>query len=437
MLVYSFYLICGSLCCYIACMFLLPNKLLLGQKITIFAYILLVSCFLEQYIGQMISLVSVTGIMLLLTVFTHGDLLCLICSLTGYLYAVAFNYLFQWAFNSVFHVSTENWFSHEKLAIGFSVFYCFFCGVTTKLLGNFLHLRLKENELLHERRLMSGLFAYLVVLTSLFILNISYGGALGYSYGVIALSGIIFLSLFLLTVFLLLEIYEKALQIQQKKSQLAQFENLQLYTKKIEESYGAMRRFKHDYLNILTTLELFIKEGDLQGLKEYYFNKILSARHGLAASDTKLESLSRIGNTELKSLVSSKLIYSMELGIHTDIEVKEPVGELFIDSLDLARVLGIFLDNAIEAALETDEKGLRFCMVYTDDVLKVIIQNTSKPLTVSIYDLNQQGISGKGENRGIGLFNAEKLLAGYSNVVWDTVYEKPWFSQRLMITRCN
>lgn len=117
--------------------------------------------------------------------------------------------------------------------------------------------------------------------------------------------------------------------------------------------------------------------------------------------------------------------------------MKEPVGELFIDSLDLARVLGIFLDNAIEAAQETDEKGLRFCMVYTDDVLKIIIQNTSKPLTVSIYDLNQQGISGKGENRGIGLFNAEKLLAGYSNVVWDTVYEKPWFSQRLMITRCN
>lgn len=70
-------------------------------------------------------------------------------------------------------------------------------------------------------------------------------------------------------------------------------------------------------------------------------------------------------------------------------------------------------------------------MVYTDDVLKVIIQNTSKPLTVSIYDLNQQGISGKGENRGIGLFNAEKLLAGYSNVVWDTVYENHGFRRDL------
>jgi len=50
-------------------------------------------------------------------------------------------------------------------------------------------------------------------------------------------------------------------------------------TKKIEESYGAMRRFKHDYLNILTTLELFIKEGDLQGLKEYYLtNFVCQAR---------------------------------------------------------------------------------------------------------------------------------------------------------------
>lgn len=52
MLVYSFYLICGSLCCYIACMFLLPNKLLLGQKIMIFAYILLVSCFLDNILDK-------------------------------------------------------------------------------------------------------------------------------------------------------------------------------------------------------------------------------------------------------------------------------------------------------------------------------------------------------------------------------------------------
>lgn len=436
-MVYTFYLICGSLCCYIACMFLLPYQLLLRQKIIIFMYILWVSCFLDQYIGQMVSFVNVMGIMLLLTIFTRGDLLSLICSLTGYLYAVAFNYLLQWLVNVVFHISTENWFSHEKLAIGFSVFYCIFCCVTTMLLGKFLRLKLKKNELFHERRLMAGLLFYLTLLTVLFTLNITYGEFLGYSYGVIALSGVIFFTLFLMTVFLLIGIYKKTLQMQQKKNQLAQFENLQLYTKKIEESYGAMRRFKHDYLNILTTLDLFIKEDNMPALKEYYCNKILPARHELTESDTKLEALSRIKSLELKSLVSSKLIYSMELGIHTDIEVKERVEELFIDSLDLARVLGIFLDNAIEAALETDEKVLRFCMVYGGDKLTVIIQNTSKPLSVVISDLNQPGISGKGENRGIGLFNAEKLLDKCPNVMWDTVYDEPWFTQTLTITRCN
>lgn len=434
-LAYIFYLICGSICCYISCTFLLPKRLSLWQKTAIFVYILLLTSFLNQYIGQMTSIVNIIGIMLLLAAFTEGDLLSLICSLAGYLYIVAFNYLFQWLVIVTLRISTENWLSNNKLAIGFSVFYCAFCGITMKLIGDFLRLRLKENELFRERKLMIGLFLYLLMLTFLFVLNISYGEFLGYSYGVVALSGIIFLSLFLLTVFLLTEIYKITLQIQQKKNRMAQFENLQLYTKKLEDSYRAMRRFKHDYLNILTTLDLFIQDDDLPALKDYYYDKILQTRYEITESDTQLESLSRIKNTELKSLVSSKLIYSIEVGIKTEIEVKEPVEDLLMDSLTLARVLGIFLDNAIEAAWEAEDKKLRFCMAYKEESLIILVQNTSKPLSIPVSELNKPGISEKGENRGIGLHNAAELIGDSSNVIWDTVFEEPWFTQCLTITR--
>lgn len=432
---YIFYLICGSICCYISCMFLLPKRLHWWQKTIVFLYILWCTSYLNQYIGQMITLVNIIGIMILLAVFTNCELLSLICSLTGYLYAVSFNYLFQWLTILMLHISTENWLSNHKLAIGFSVFYCFFCGITLKLSGDFLRLRLKENEMFREKRLMTGLFIYLMMLTFLFILNISYGESLGYSYGVIALSGIIFLSLFFLTVFLLTEIYKIALQIQQKKNQMALFENMQSYTKKLEDSYGAMRRFKHDYLNILSTLDLFMKEDNMPALKAYYYDKILQTRHEMTKSDTQLESLSRIQNTELKSLVSSKLIYSIEAGIKTEIEVKEPVCELFMDSLVLARVLGIFLDNAVEAALEAEDKRLHFCMAYQEDSLIIVVRNTSKPLAFPLSIVNKAGISGKGENRGIGLYNAEELLNACPNVIWDTAFDEPWFMQCLTITQ--
>lgn len=74
-------------------------------------------------------------------------------------------------------------------------------------------------------------FLYMILLTFLFILNISYGDYLGYSYGMIALSGIIFLMLFLMTGLVVFTIYKKTLLNQQMKSREAQYENSQRYTK--------------------------------------------------------------------------------------------------------------------------------------------------------------------------------------------------------------
>lgn len=436
---YLSFLISGSLCSYFSCVFLLPYRLPVKQQLTVFIYICLVNSLFYERIGQIVTFLTIGGAVLLLMVFTKGNLLGIICSLWGYLYSVTFNYLFQWLISVILNLNIETVLTNETLAIGFSVFYCTYCGITIKLIGNVIRPKLKEieSEFRSDQRLMAEVLFYMTLLTFLFIFYISYGDYLGYSYGVIALTGLIFLLLFLMTGFLMATIYKKTLSGQQMKSRLAQFENLQLYTKKLEESYGAMRKFKHDYLNILSTLECFICDKDIDSLSEYYYNKIMPTGHGLAEADSKLDSLSRIGNTELKSLISSKLIYSIELGINTDIEVKEPVTELFMDSFDLARILGIFLDNAIEAALEANEKILRFCIVYKDGGLVILIQNTSRPLMVAISKINQPGISGKGENRGIGLSNAAEILEKYPNIIWDTSYRKPFFTQCLTIQRCS
>lgn len=46
------------------------------------------------------------------------------------------------------------------------------------------------------------------------------------------------------------------------------------YTLKIEAINNEMRKFRHDYVNILTTLSEYIREDDMIGLRAY-FNKIL------------------------------------------------------------------------------------------------------------------------------------------------------------------
>lgn len=301
------------------------------------------------------------------------------------------------------------------------------------MLGWYFHKKLNLSKYLTNRHLLKAIFTDLFILVFFYIFNFSYGEQLGYNYGVIALNGILFLLLFAITVFLMYSIYKATMGELSYKNRMSQFENLRTYTDRLEMSYGTMRKFKHDYMNILITMSGFMEDNDLQGLKKYFGEKIIPISHSFTESDTKLGTLSNIKDTALKSLLSSKFIYSMETGIKAEIELTEPITNLYMDALDLSRIIGIFLDNAIEATAETDEKELHFCMFYKEDDLYIVIKNTALPPDHSLYKLREQGVSTKGENRGVGLYNVSMVLNHYDNVVWNTIYKEPYFTQELIL----
>ncbi|WP_313583743.1 GHKL domain-containing protein [Lacrimispora sp.] len=323
--------------------------------------------------------------------------------------------------------------THHLLLIAFSCIYCIFCGTTTKLIGYYFHKKLVITKYLINDHLLKAIFIDLFLLVFFYIFNFSYGERLGYNYGVIALNGIIFLLLFVITVFLMYSVYKVTMGEQAYKHRMAQFENLRIYTERLENSYGIMRKFKHDYMNILITMSGYLKEDDMDGLKEYYGERILPISRAFTESDTKLGALSNIKNTAIKSLLSSKFVYMIEIGIKAEIELTEPINDLNMDCLDLSRVLGIFLDNAMEAATETEEKEVHFCIFYKEKDLHLIIQNTALPPSHAISELRSHEISTKGENRGIGLFNVDLILKNYENTIWSTTYEEPYFTQELIL----
>ena len=67
--------------------------------------------------------------------------------------------------------------------------------------------------------------------------------------------------------------------------------------------------------------------------------------------------------------------------------------------VDLALVMGIFLDNAIEAAENTDEKLIRFAVITAPEYLRFLLQNSSLPPECPISRLTEWGVSTK-ENTG-------------------------------------
>lgn len=431
---YFVYTLCGSLCSYFYSVHVLPQKLPWGKRLIIFLYAYLSAVVLNSRMGQFGTFITLFGIFLLIAYDTKGDFLSLSCAMFGYIFSVVCNYILLWGVSGILGNSIENLMLHDEFTIGFSIFSCIFCGVSTWIAGWIFREKLNLPEKISDTHLKMAIFAVMLLSVVIFALNIAYGEHMGYSYDVIGFNGALFLFFFLAIAVLMYFMYQKILEKQKLLNQLEQFEHLQEYTEKLEESYGSMRRFKHDYINILNTLSEFISQGNIAELQKYY-QKVMSFGREFQEADIKLESLSRIHCLELKSLLSSKLIYSMEMGIHTGIELTEDIEELFMDTLDFSRIAGIFLDNAIEAALESQEKELEFCMFYKDDALNLIIQNSAKPVTIPLSDLCRPGISSKGGNRGIGLYNAARILESYPDIIWNMKYGKNSFTQRLVIPR--
>ena len=123
----------------------------------------------------------------------------------------------------------------------------------------------------------------------------------------------------------------------------------------------------------------------------------------------------------------------MELGLHVELEISKPVSAFSMRPVDLALVMGIFLDNAIEAAENTDEKLIRFAVITAPEYLRFLLQNSSLPPECPISRLTEWGVSTKGKHRGIGLYNARTILDAYPQVQWDFHYENTRFTQALTI----
>lgn len=430
---YFVYNLFGSLCCYISCICLLPQKLSIVKKMSTFTVMFLCAYIFNRSHGQAATFLIIASGILLIGFFTQFDLFSMCCSLWGYFYCVTCNYLFLWAANALFGITIQTLSSDLYLTGMFSLLFCLFCYITLKFIFHLIYHRYSIQQWLDKPGVVRPFFILLLLLALLLMFYIVYGEHMGYGPEFVALNAALFLVFFTSLMVLLCYFHQRFQEELELENRLALFESNQIYTRSLENSYALLRRYKHDSMNILTTMSGFLTDGDFEALKEYYENKIVPLCHSMTKSDLRLESLSNIKSPELKGLLFSKLSFGTELGIRIDVEILEPIKELYMDTLDLARILGIFLDNAMEASTNTEEKNIKFCMLYQQKNLFILIQNSTLPPVHPIETLNKCGVSEKGADRGLGLYSAAEILKGYPHVIWETSYSDGYFTQSLTL----
>lgn len=217
------------------------------------------------------------------------------------------------------------------------------------------------------------------------------------------------------------------------KQKLKEAENLKEYTNSLEEMYEDLRRFRHDYINIISSIVGYIDDENIIGLKNHIYKNIIPLEQNINKNNTKIHLLKNIKLSELKGLVSSKLIRAQELNINVTVDIIEEIESINIDAVTLCRIIGILIDNGIEECENIENSYIIFGIIKNPSSIDFIVANSCRENIEAIYILNSKGFSTKGNNRGLGLAIVEELIENNSNLILDTIIENRTFTQILTV----
>jgi len=200
----------------------------------------------------------------------------------------------------------------------------------------------------------------------------------------------------------------------------------------LESLVDSLRTFKHDYNNTLATLYGYVQLDDMKSLKRM-FKEILEESRQISSLDKLNPNL--IKEPNVFGLITAKYQECVKKNVTMNFEIFTELEELEIRVFDLTRILGIFLDNAIEAASGSKERKLNILISEEREKIIIEITNTYSDKAISVEKIYEKGISSKGTNRGLGLYKVKEIIKKYPNVELKTVVDKDVFMQKLMIQK--
>ncbi|MBC1501000.1 GHKL domain-containing protein [Listeria weihenstephanensis] len=267
----------------------------------------------------------------------------------------------------------------------------------------------------------------------LFYLYIWQGSKLNFSDSVLRMNAIVFIVYAVVMTIVLAIIIKNAVKSAKVEAQALQMKQLREYVGALEALQKDMRVFRHDYVNMLSGINGFITDEDMDGLSVYFRTKVIPMNSDMEVNISKLATLHNLEVVELKGLFATKMIRAQELGVDAQVEIFKMIKNVNMDSIDLCRAVGILLDNAIEAVVDTDDPTIRVAIIQKKEAIVLIFANSLPDDAPAVHQFFEEGFSTKGENRGIGLSTLKKTLKKYPNVSLETKITQQGFVQELEI----
>ncbi|KRN99408.1 histidine protein kinase plnb [Companilactobacillus kimchiensis] len=230
---------------------------------------------------------------------------------------------------------------------------------------------------------------------------------------------VIFVSLLFFMIWQMADLIQSFANKQKMIDTFQQNKQLNDYLKSVQEQYDDLRKFKHDFKNIV--LSMHMEPNDLVSKNyEQLYRELTQQKEFTSDLDGKIiVEYKKIVNEPLRGLVIQEFFKAKSSGINLNVEIADNYIQLDDDILNVVRIVGILLDNAIEETTVGVKKNIDLAFIKNDDVLEISIEN---PLnhSVDVRDIFKQGYSTKGNGHGTGLANVSELIDKDSNLYLDT-----------------
>ncbi|KRK52796.1 signal transduction protein [Companilactobacillus kimchii DSM 13961 = JCM 10707] len=232
-------------------------------------------------------------------------------------------------------------------------------------------------------------------------------------------------------------LFGKASQTQQLayKRELTkeQLKNLKMYTDQLEKDHLHLREFEHSYKDGIATLRSVAGDGDYTAMKQALEKlEVYSNGYFDNISMQLFKDLNNVQNSYLKSLFISKLTLIHQDNIKCHFECRNVIEDIDINIFDLVRLLGISIDNAIEATKGQNGAQIQIAIVKEKQQLSFLINNTIHSET-KIQTMMQEGFTTKKNHSGLGMVNVQDIKKKYPNLFVQYRKNNDWFNLNITL----
>lgn len=206
----------------------------------------------------------------------------------------------------------------------------------------------------------------------------------------------------------------------------------QLYEQSLEDIRRETRAFRHDYKNLLAGLSQQLGEGRLDALRSTLSELDADFDRRLGENIQLSIQTGNLRLPQVRSLLLSKLADMRGKGVACRLEALYPVEAVGMNVWDFVRCLGVLVDNAAEAALDTERPWVEIILLAQDGRVFLQVSNPyANPIDPArIWD---EGWSTKGAGRGLGLAGYQRIVANYPNASACTGWASGVFVQELTV----